>query len=95
MIVKVTLDEDTSEWLAKVSSNECRSNAQQVLYWIKRIKAGLHENSLVQHVPSSLNNEPLSYKGEINRTQNTVKEKKEQHENEEEHNNLSTMLDFL
>lgn len=62
MIVKLCLDEEMSEWLMKISSSECRSNAQQVLYWLKRIKAEHSENELEQHVPCKTNRDILEDK---------------------------------
>lgn len=96
MIVKISLDEEMSEWLMTVSSNECRSNAQQVLYWLKKIKVGHGENELELDVPCKNQYGICEYKKGTEESQKKINQSKEvQQVGIQEQSNLSTMLEFI
>lgn len=105
MIVKINLDKEMSDWLQSISSAECRSNAGQVLYFLKRIKEGQScttSTNIVSNVTqgdADWNNEEQNGTDCINKKQSvTYVEQdnidKEPEMSEEEQDNLAAMLDF-
>ena len=96
MIVKVSLDKEMSEWLASISTEECRSNAQQVLYWLKKIRAGQYENLLGQNVPiKNVEATDRSKEDEDSCKVDECSMQPKQQIDEQEQINLYKMLEFL
>lgn len=92
MMVKINLTDDISEWLRSVSETECRSNAGQVLFFLKQIKQGQigpvgtqkgTECVTVEHHGTDLERQGT------NETQEGTESSKE------EQDNLDTMLGFM
>lgn len=91
MTVKFSLDKEMSDWLQAISENECRSNASQVLYWLKQIKNGtLTLDKGINVAATQEVSQPVAEIKPAKEDEPVIEEK-----NIEDEQNLAEMLDFV